>query len=68
LLVQSHQHATTVLDAVDAADYSLLDYSTLPGLSVSLASVLPANHVLFQQNYFRAGIQFRSATPNGDLV
>lgn len=32
------------------------------------ASVLPANHVLFQQNYFRARIQFRSATPNGDLV
>lgn len=50
---QSHQHATAVLDAVDVADYSTLDYSTLPDLSVSLVNVLPANPAFFQQGDFR---------------
>lgn len=53
LLGQSHQHAITVQDAADAADYSVLDYSTLPDLAVSLVSVLPTNPAFFQQGDFR---------------
>lgn len=53
MLGQSQQDATTVLDAVDAADYCILDYSTLPDLAASLVSVLPANPAFFQQGDFR---------------
>jgi uncharacterized Zn finger protein len=53
LLDQSHQDATTVQDIVDSADYSVLDYSTLPDLSVSLISLLPANPAFFQKSDFR---------------
>lgn len=53
LLDQSHQHTTWVQDVTDVKDYSALDYSTLPDLTVSLVSVLPANPAFFQQGDFR---------------
>lgn len=53
LLDQSQQDATTVQNAADAADFSVLDYSTLPDLAVSLVNVLPANPAFFQQGDFR---------------
>lgn len=54
LLNQSHQHVMMVPDAADAADYSRLDYSTLPDLATSLVNVLPAEPAFFPQGDFRA--------------
>ncbi len=53
LLNQSQQDAVMAQDATDAVSYSVLDYSTLPDLAVSLVSVLPANPAFFQQGDFR---------------
>lgn len=53
LFDQLHQNAMTGQDTADAVDYSVLDYSTLPDLAVSLTSVLPENPAFFQKSDFR---------------
>jgi hypothetical protein len=54
LLDHGQQKAISVSEAPNPEDYSPPDYSTLPDLTATLISVLPANPTFFQQGDFRA--------------